>query len=543
MVIGVLKTRAVFHTTMDVTASSVGRLLVHHQVLPREMDERIWLSSSSGPLSSLDLLPWLRDAWERAAASPALQGSRRRTARRTAEALAWHQERGTCCTWGVPGVPPPVAETWIGSRLVWWPRGIPTRDRVGIVSSRLGRRVDLRPTWFAALRAVCRSLDPARHLLVTAKGVTTDPYLRRCSRLFQLPLLVLEPGSEREPLGRWFTRRLAKRHDAKRSVEEPWVAMFSPSLTEERSDGAPLRDRLIFVACDQLFACHVRPRGHIRHLLERRLKGCGEGAAVEVALAVGALLATSSVERELVAAGASVFPVAESVVAWSPPRRLPPGLEPTGNASKFDVWPATRLDALTHGSEYLIHCTRAPGGPWPDESVDDYLDQLILGNTVSDRSAFAALVRIASQQRLIASASSIHGNSPVVCFTAVPLLELPRLRTYRPHRVRWDFEPYGIGVPRAWLAQRGARPVLYGDPSLWERLSAGDRPFFQARYGGTARAIDWSNEREWRHVGDVDLSQLPGDGGWCFVPTEREAERLRSWSPWPVVVLDVVRYR
>jgi hypothetical protein len=93
-------------------------------------------------------------------------------------------------------------------------------------------------------------------------------------------------------------------------------------------------------------------------------------------------------------------------------------------------------------------------------------------------------------------------------------------------------------VPEHQL-RRGARPVQYGDDSLWDALPAADRPFFQMDASRTAggKRIDWTVEQEWRHVGDVELGDLPADAALLFVPSEAEARQLAAASPWPIVVL------
>jgi hypothetical protein len=134
----------------------------------------------------------------------------------------------------------------------------------------------------------------------------------------------------------------------------------------------------------------------------------------------------------------------------------------------------------------------------------------------------------------------IRGDAKVVCFTAVPLRELPQLRSFRSHLARWDFEPYGVCIRRGWLEQHGCAPVRYGDDAFWESLAAEVRPFFQVRTSTSRRSgrvTDWSIEREWRHVGNVDLSKLPTDAGLIFVPSREEAEQIATISRWPVTVL------
>ena len=152
-------------------------------------------------------------------------------------------------------------------------------------------------------------------------------------------------------------------------------------------------------------------------------------------------------------------------------------------------------------------------------------------------SALATLARIVRQRRLLATGRAIRGGTPVVCFTAVEIAAIRQLRTFRVHRTRWDFEPYGIGIAKEWLIDRGTRPVLYGDETLWKQLAETQRPFFQRRCSGRSSAIDWSVEREWRHVGTVELADLPPDAAFVFVPSRDEAEQISALSHWPVVVL------
>ena len=221
--------------------------------------------------------------------------------------------------------------------------------------------------------------------------------------------------------------------------------------------------------------------------------------------------------------------------------------DPTSDRSELE-WPSTALVPSRSSpilswadicvTDYITHCTRQQTGPWPDQSEEDYLDDLILGRPGSNHSPLAVLRRIVDQQRLIATGRTIRGGTKVVCFTAVALNEIAELRTYRRHRGRWDFEPYGISIARRWLEQSGARPVHYGDLSLWDQLPDSERPYYQARFSGKRGQIDWSVEREWRHIGDVDLEPFPADAALLFVHHREEAEWLSAFSRWPVMVVE-----
>jgi hypothetical protein len=190
---------------------------------------------------------------------------------------------------------------------------------------------------------------------------------------------------------------------------------------------------------------------------------------------------------------------------------------------------------------YLTHCTRAARRAWPDEAEEDFLDDLIFSADSADHSALAALRRILMQQQILATSSAIRGGAALVSFTAVRLADVPVLRTFRVHRGRWDFEPYGICIRRDYLAQMGTRPVTYGDHSDWDLLDASDRPFFQRRLSKNAKtgvSTDWSREREWRILGNVDLGLVDNDSALVFVPTVEEARTLLPICRWPIVVQD-----
>ncbi len=251
-------------------------------------------------------------------------------------------------------------------------------------------------------------------------------------------------------------------------------------------------------------------------------------------MAVGPQRVSSGGAAELLDAGA----VGWVVSATEPPKERVPTPRPAAGLSA----PAKVVDiSRVSGAEpweYLTHWTRRCDGPWPDQREEEYLEELIVQPDRADRSPLATLRRIIHTRRLRASPRAIRGGAAVVCFTAVPLADLPHRRVFRPHRTRWDFEPYGICLRRDWLVQRGARPVQYGQPELWSALPEEERPFFQAgQTRGRGRVMDWTAEEEWRHVGDLPLDKVPADAALVFVPSEAEAAGLAEESPWPVVVL------
>jgi hypothetical protein len=184
---------------------------------------------------------------------------------------------------------------------------------------------------------------------------------------------------------------------------------------------------------------------------------------------------------------------------------------------------------MSEPDAYLVHCTRSPQGPWPNEPLEKFLDELLLSSTI-DRTAMDALERIVRGGVLMGSAQATDHRWPVVCFSALPLDQLLNQRCYRSHLHRWDYEPYGIAIRRSAADQIGAQEVIYGDSQDRELLSTHERYRFQSR----GRTYDWTVEQEWRTLGNVDLSQLEVDDVRVFTATEKEAARLQPLSAWKV---------
>ena len=389
-----------------------------------------------------DLLPVLGEVWRRACTRAVPPTCRRRTAR-IADSLEAARGRGAELTFSLPGLDDRHVASWIGERLIWWPHGVPPGERLAVVSSRLGRPVERRPGFFAALRRVCREFDSDHQILITAKGTATAPYLQRCSQLFQLPLLLFQLPRPGRRLERWFCDCLAdaRYHDrawpASDSADPPcWPASVSPPLRQEPTDPSPLRDRLMVCAGDRIVACHIRPGGHVGRLLERRLSESTTGARLRVVLATGDQLVSPAVAARLQDLGAEATSI-DNVPSF-------PLLVPVSDVVTSEIKPGQILllkDVPL--ADYLTHCTRCAHGPWPDQSVAEYLDALVLGRPETDHSSLATLSRIVSMSRLIASGKAIRCGVGVVCFTAVPLGEIPRLR-------KFPCAPWKVGLRAVW---------------------------------------------------------------------------------------------
>ena len=120
-------------------------------------------------------------------------------------------------TLGVPGVPPDLFLRWLGVRFVAGIDGddglsnefaasradrLPQR-RMGVASSRIGRALDERPDWFAALRAACAEAREQRWSLLAVTGTTTGPFMSDAARRSGLPCLQVDVADDRHSFDKW----------------------------------------------------------------------------------------------------------------------------------------------------------------------------------------------------------------------------------------------------------------------------------------------------------------------------------------------------
>ena len=384
--------------------------------------------------------------------------------------------------------------------------------RTAIVMSRLPRLALPDAPWLCGLRAALRRVRDRGDTLLVGDGTAGCDFVRRGAELLGLNWEVADSSANQ-------------------------AAHTEDAILE--SDRIPDRDRALADAADELLVLSVRDNGHWHRLLRDRLKAGRRGVTfVDQSEQEG-----SAARDELLLLEASL---------WKPDlaETLPISRSSADSATIETEEYVERTDSVVElvpfpdadDWTYLSHTTRACPGPWPEQQMDDYLDSLLQSRGDADHSPVGTLERILVQRRLVSSMRTARGGSRVVSFTASPLSRLPELRRFRRHRGRWDFEPFGLCIRQEWLMKRGARPVLYGDESAWLNVSEPDRPFFQPAHSGSSTSedadagIDWTVEREWRHVGDLDLSQLSRDDALVFVPNFAAARRLSVISPWPITL-------
>ncbi|MBD3297172.1 MAG: hypothetical protein GF341_00820 [candidate division Zixibacteria bacterium] len=201
-----------------------------------------------------------------------------------------------------------------------------------------------------------------------------------------------------------------------------------------------------------------------------------------------------------------------------------------------DLVDRNRLNPDLHNwpEGYLIHWTRSCHGPWPGETMADFLTDLVASQTQYCRSARHTLNRILRERRIRGSAWHVGSNQPVVAFTELSPLESIPLMRWRSRWARWSFEPYGIAIPIEAAKQIGIRPVRYVEPDQWTGIPADEKPFCHSI--GKDHPI-WPAEREWRVVGDVALEELADHAGIIIVRDEANVASLDNNLPWQIVSL------
>ncbi len=186
-------------------------------------------------------------------------------------------------------------------------------------------------------------------------------------------------------------------------------------------------------------------------------------------------------------------------------------------------------------SEWLTHCTRGRSGPWPDESLQEYYDQLLLGERARGFHARESLLRILKMQRILATDYLKRGGQKSVSLSAVPLWKLLERRTFQSHLGRWDWEPYGICIRKSIAGCQGAREVVYVDKAVDDSSakhpgSGLGTPLLPPAESWELEYVSniWKEEREWRHPGICVFANCSGKMRWflCHLFAMRSTWRL-----------------
>lgn len=174
---------------------------------------------------------------------------------------------------------------------------------------------------------------------------------------------------------------------------------------------------------------------------------------------------------------------------------------------------------------YITHWTKTCHGPWPGETRGAYYARLIASGDEYPGQAFDTLGNIIGEGKIRGSANWMREGCLAIGFTEANPAQALALMRWRPKRVNWNFEPYGVAIDTEIASVLGIRPVIYGDESDYKGLSDQEKPYFQSMGGGD---VDWRREREWRHIGDLSLTEIPAEKVVYIVWKDDEKKKLEK---------------
>jgi hypothetical protein len=175
------------------------------------------------------------------------------------------------------------------------------------------------------------------------------------------------------------------------------------------------------------------------------------------------------------------------------------------------------------GWDYITHWTRTHHGPWPGELKHDFYRRLVNSGAEYPNSAFNSLKNMIQKKKIYASSKRIRKSIRCIGFSDLEPESMLKWMRWLPKRVGWNFEPYGIAIKQEACQKAGLRQVIYGDDERYEKLSENDKPYFQSK---GKKDVDWSQEHEWRKIGDLALDDIPEKDTAYVVWGENEALEL-----------------
>lgn len=373
--------------------------------------------------------------------------------------------------------------------------------RTAIVSSRLGRPVERYEDWFAKLELQVFRARTQNEPLILVEGTTTYPWIKQAADLYRTQTLLIEPSQGED------------------------------------------RDALAIQSADRVIALHVRPRGKIFRLLQERLEG--ERGAADVWVSIDGEN-TPEIQGLMDLGAVGWYWRAPSGHQALRPREGRKAFETLSDVGVFngggDEAPVTNVirGGNAAGTDWLVHCTRGRSGPMPGQTMEAWGREVLLRGASGQAWSAAEVLEAIVRGRVLRGNSLCKDGEPVVCFSAVPLDELLQRRTFRSHRGRWDYEPFGIAIRRKAFEAAGAMPVKYVEGTELRKLKQDTQVERDElwRMQPCGKTYDWREEKEWRFRGSVDLDQFSEEDVFVFSSDIASANRLHPISPWPILMVD-----
>lgn len=473
---------------------------------------------------------------------------------------------------------------WIGSRKVILensPAQVQQKRWLAIVASHRQSNRETSSAWREAIESAMRRCHAEELTLLLCRETPLGEYLLHAAKRFELSILELLLPRPHESYSDWKSKIRKSSRLLSEPQESQALLRVSPIIDDASESTAtkennlvegPLADVAMIALADFVHAVDVRKNGRVDRILRHRLTASTHqlgSVAVDLTpptddsppsktmmdlMNLGAVgwyrPSKYDLPSPMISADEPIISADESSIlnhndhTRDTPKQLASSLR-IGSRTNQAISPVfsnrlvisktpDRDDSQLVESQwnYLTHCTRSPNGPWPDQSLAGYYNEVL--TEVDHSHPLDTLVRILEQQRLIATTYLKRTDVATVSLSEVPLKELLSRRTFQRHLHRWDWEPYGICVLRSWLMKRGCRPVVYGSKADFQKLPREDKPFFQVIPEGAS----WTEEREWRIADDLRLSEIPANEAFVFVPSVSEGRRVSSISRFPVMIVE-----
>jgi hypothetical protein len=415
------------------------------------------------------------------------------------------------------------------------------------MSARHGDETEI---WNRRFEAAWRqSLRDQQHILFHDQG-TVGQRVAHASQRLGLPAIRLElppvNKSQNASAWDWLLDRLVQASTGQDlATDWPegqlWISPCVESTAEHASAtgkgcaDVPLQDRVLVLLPDQVRAITIRAGGRTQLLITQRA-ACPQYPRESVKISPelpdrksGATRDNPLTDDTLTDDTLTDNNARHWLTKWMPKRQ--------NTLAPIVPWPVWKPRQMSNPWTWLTHCTRGRQGCWPDQSIDQFRDGLLLGDWHDQARPFETLLRILDQGKLIGTSFLKRSPMPTVSLSAAPLPDLLGRRSYRKHLGRWDWEPYGLCIKKSAIQRAGGRAVVYGSDRMYGELEEADQPYFQARGHSS-----WIEEKEWRVVGDLRLAEIPREQCVVFVPTLHEARILARITAFPVLMVEESKY-
>ncbi len=399
------------------------------------------------------------------------------------------------------------------------------RKWAAVFNSRKSKHISSNEQWVAALRYWLPRLFSGNLGFAGSIGTLTYDLVTTYALSKHFPIfLVLPFPTEELKTQKWFDL------SSERASPIVCITCHSRAVRCSKALRMTCRDRLLAFLADCHWVLDIRRGGNLHQILQTQQAKHLRTLLISRASSESA---KNSANFELL----ETHPGAEIVP--DPPPHCGPGYSAgSGNSTHLPI-SKTILSNRIVWQGFLYHYTRSCPGPWPGQSYQDYLTSLLNNEPYCEHSSLDTLSRILLEGRIRASLKLVRGEQPVVSWTAVPPLQLQKLRHWNPALIRWTFEPYGLAIRKELVHASGAKPAVYVRQSNFGRLKPEDR--FRYQRHEPPKSL-WKHEKEWRLPLDFLLNGLSKEDGFIFVPDINDAQLIHehTQSPLPFLVLSLV---